>query len=203
MSLQTDSVVDEFLVMQCQNGDRNALSTLVTKWQPVFLRYAAFMTRNDDLASDAVQDAWIKIIKSLPGLSDPLKFQRWAYRIIHNQCLDALRKQRPTEQANEDEQVRPFQHLETEDQVLVTLAQLTPEHRGVLALHYLQGFDIKEIAAIVRKPEGTVKSRLFNAREKFREFLAVSTDNEHTEGENHERTGCQDSGSPLVSNHTT
>ena len=92
MNYSEGRVIDEFLVMRCQTGDRTALSALITKWQPPFLRYAAVMTRNQDLSADIMQEAWIKIIKSLPGLRDPLKFTAWAYRIINNQCLDALRK---------------------------------------------------------------------------------------------------------------
>ena len=50
-------VVDEFLVMRCQTGDRDALSALITKWQPPFLRYASVMVRNPDTAKDVMQDA--------------------------------------------------------------------------------------------------------------------------------------------------
>lgn len=177
--------------MSCQTGDRNALSVLVSKWQPAFLKYAIVMTRNPDLAADVMQEAWIKIIRSLPKLRDPLKFQSWAYRIVNNQCLDLLRKQRHVEPEVDIGAVSPFKALESADQIESILQQLTPEHRSVLALHYLQAFDVKDIAAIIGKPEGTVKSRLFHAREKFKQLF----EDDSLKGEQHERSGQPDSGS--------
>jgi RNA polymerase sigma factor (sigma-70 family) len=90
------------------------------------------VTKDPDLAADVVQEAWIKIIKALPRLKDPVSFQAWAYRIVNNQCMDVLRK-------------RSTQYRET------------------------------------NVPKGMVKSRLFNARDKFRILLTGNK-----EGETHE-----------------
>ena len=171
MNFSDDTVVDEFLVMRCQAGDETALAAFVTKWQPPFLRYASVMTRDPELAADAVQESWIKIIRALPRLREPLKFKAWAYRIITNQCLDSLRARRPSSADVDTRTVTPIRELETAEQVAWLLSQLSPMHRSVLALHYLQGFEVAEIAMIVGKPVGTVKSRLHNAREKFRQLL--------------------------------
>ena len=119
-------VVDEFLVMRCQAGDRDALSAFVTKWQPPFLRYASVMTRNPDMAKDVVQEAWIKIIRSLPKLRDPLKCPAWAFRIINNQCLDTLRKVRMVEEVPEFGDNRDMRQLEAHEQVWWVLEQLPP-----------------------------------------------------------------------------
>ncbi len=182
-------VVDEFLVMRCQTGDRDALSALITKWQPPFLRYASVMTRNPDMAKDVMQEAWMKIIRGLPKLRDPLKFPAWAFRIINNQCLDMLRRVRVHEELTDVPDNRSMRQLEANEQVWWVLEQLSPEHRAVLALHYLQGFEVKDIAAILRKPQGTIKSRLHNGRERFREIFEAQA----SEDTNHERAGHQDS----------
>ena len=185
-------VVDEFLVLRCQTGDRDALSALVTKWQPPFLRYASVMTRDTDLAKDVMQEAWLKIIRGLPKLREPLKFPAWAFRIINNQCLDVLRKKRVFENVDEVVDPRSEQHrmgqLETHEQVWWVLEQLSPDHRSVLALHYLQDFGVKEIAGILRKPQGTIKSRLHNGREKFRQIF----ESQAHEDNHHERSRCKD-----------
>lgn len=180
-----DLVVDEFLVMRCQVGDRTALSALVAKWQPAFLRYATITLRDPDLAADVLQDAWIKILRNLPSLRDPLKYKVWAYRIISNQCMDAVRRRRPVETITEVPEDLPFGQLETREQVWRLLETLSPDHRSVLALHYLQGFEVVEIARITGKPQGTIKSRLHHAREKFRQAFG----DENSRGEEHERTG--------------
>lgn len=187
-----DVLVDEFLVTRCQTGDRVALSALIAKWQPSFLRYATVMTRDRDQAADVLQDAWMKIIRSLPTLREPLRFPAWAYRIINNQCLDLIRQRRPQEPVEELADSTAIRQLEEKEQVWCILEQLTPEHRSVLALHYLQGFEVAEIASIVGKPQGTVKSRLFNAREKFRQVFEAQQNETH--GEINERTGREDPG---------
>ena len=207
MNYSEDRVVDEFLVMRCQAGDEVALSALVAKWQPPFLKYASVMTRDRDLAADVLQDAWIKIIKGLPRLRDPLKFPGWAYRIINNQCLDTLRKQAVPEITQglsvslpsiSTMSASPMKILETTEQIWWVLAQLTADHRSVLALHYLQGFDVSDISDITRTPVGTVKSRLHHAREKFRILLEEQehqTTREQPNGNDNGHSGQQNSGS--------
>jgi RNA polymerase sigma factor (sigma-70 family) len=200
-----DRVVDEFLVMRCQAGDEVALSALVAKWQPPFMKYASVMTRERELAADVLQDAWIKIIKGLPRLRDPLKFPGWAYRIINNQCLDALRKQSVPEMTEGPSvslvSASPMEILEPTEQVWWVLAQLTANHRSVLALHYLQGFDVSDIADITRSPVGTVKSRLHHAREKFRILLQEKEHKptrEQPNGNDKGHSGQQDSGGAYI-----
>lgn len=69
--------------------------------------------------------------------------------------------------------VTPFKTVDDQDQVAWILGQLNPEYRSVLALYYLQGFSTNEIAVILDKPGGTIKSQLFSDREKFREIIDV------------------------------
>lgn len=196
MEPNENRIVDEFLVMQCQDGDRKALSALVNKWQPPFLRYASLVTRDPDMAADILQEAWIKIIRALPSLRDPIRFNTWAYRIINNQCMDTLRKVRPSADDAPEPVFKPMNALEAKEQVWAILAELSTQHRCVLALHYLQGFDVAEISKIVRIPEGTVKSRLHHAREKFRSLLEQQENPQPTnDGEQHGQAGQPDFGS--------
>lgn len=160
-----------------------ALFSLIRTWQQPFQRYASIVTKDPDLAADVVQEAWIKIIKALPRLKDPVSFQAWAYRIVNNQCMDVLRKRSTQYRETNvlDEKINPIGDLEQQEQIQSLLAQLSNIHRTVLALHYLVGLEIEEIAKITNVPKGTVKSRLFNARDKFRILLTGNK-----EGETHE-----------------
>jgi RNA polymerase sigma factor (sigma-70 family) len=173
----TDRIVDEYLVLRCQEGDQLSLSLLIRKWQPAFLRFAMIVTKDSDLAADVVQDAWIRIIKSMQQLRDPVSFEAWAYRIVNNSCMDLIRKRRrrwkqqTEDMMDEETKVNAFDTFIEQDQVQALLGQLSEKHRSVLALHYLQGFQVKDIARITNTPRGTVKSQLFNAREKFRNLL--------------------------------
>lgn len=169
----TDRIVNEYLILRCQNGDTTALTDLIKRWQQPFQRFAMIVTKDPDLAADIVQDSWIKIIKGLPRLRDPVSFQAWAYRIVNNRCMDVLKNRNRYQEVTRVPSVKtnPIGALEERDHIQSLLAQLPDKHRSVLALHYLLGFDIAEIAKITRTPRGTVKSRLFNAREKFRILL--------------------------------
>jgi len=169
----TDRIVDEYLILRCQDGDTTALADLIKRWQQPFQRFAMIVTKDPDLAADIVQDSWIKIIKGLPRLRDPVSFQAWAYRLVNNRCMDVLKKRNRYQEVTTVPSVKtnPIGVLEERDHIQSLLALLPDKHRSVLALHYLLGFDIAEIAKITRTPGGTVKSRLFNAREKFRILL--------------------------------
>ncbi len=197
-------IVDEFLVLRCQQGDTEALSSLIAKWQAPFLRFALIVTKEPDLAKDIVQDSWIKIIKALPGLRDPVSFRAWAYRIVNNRCMDVLRKRgRNTvidalpDDELPDRNPSAIKILEDRDQIQMLLAQLSDKHRSVLALHYLQGFNVREISNITRTPIGTVKSRLSIARDRFKQLLEGETiiNGDHNEsGDKHESSGPTDTG---------
>ncbi len=195
MNSLTDRIVDEYLILRCQDGDTVALSSLISKWQQPFQRYAMIVAKDPDLAADIVQDSWIKIIKALPRLRDPSRFQAWAYRIVNNRCMDVLRKRNQREEATTSPVMKtsPIKRLEDRDHIQSLLEQLSEKHRSVLALHYLLGFEIDEIAKITKTAKGTVKSRLFNAREKFRILLEGGEVNRP--GDTHEPNRPTNSGS--------
>jgi len=195
MNSLTDRIVDEYLILRCQDGDTVALSSLISKWQQPFQRYAMIVAKDPDLAADIVQDSWIKIIKALPRLRDPSRFQAWAYRIVNNRCMDVLRKRNQREEATTSSVMKtsPIKRLEDRDHIQSLLEQLSEKHRSVLALHYLLGFEIDEIAKITKTAKGTVKSRLFNAREKFRILLEGGEVNRP--GDTHEPNRPTNSGS--------
>jgi len=160
------------------------------------------VTKDHDLASDIIQDAWVKIIKGLPRLRDPVSFEAWAYRIINNSCMDVMRKrsrqrkQQQVEILDEEIRANPIDTYVNKDHVQTLLNQLSEKHRSVLALYYLQGFEVDDIARITGSPKGTVKSRLFNAREKFKALLGDSSDEKEkslSTGEKHEQPGPTDS----------
>ncbi len=182
MVSRKDRTLDEYLILQSQAGDDVALGMLIERWQPDFLRFATVVTRNPDLAADVVQDAWIKIIRTLDGLRDPIAWEAWSHRIVSRLCIDRLRTNGRFTPLVDDIRVNPAVNLESENTVMVVLSQLDDRHRVVLALHYLQGFEVAEIARILTIPQGTVKSRLHKARHTFKDTL-------EQQGAGHRRTG--------------
>ncbi len=179
--MQLDPAYDELLVLRSQDGDAGAMDELVDRWQGRLFRHACRLTASPDSARDAVQEAWIAIVRGLRKLDDPARFGPWAYRILSNKCVDWIRRQSRTrkldqhlveQQRPEDVMVEQKPELDEARQTLVeALRALPPAQQGLLALFYQDGFGVSEIAEILEVPVGTVKSRLFNARNALKRAL--------------------------------
>jgi RNA polymerase sigma-70 factor (ECF subfamily) len=171
-------IYDELLVIKCQQGDREALDELVGRWQERLWHYAYRVTGSESAAWDIVQEAWHGIIKGIRKLNDVSVFPRWAFRILNNKCTDWLRKQRRQQQLNSEltkqtqsESDKKQNGNEETESLRAAVEKLPPDRRALLTLRYHEGFDIGQIAEILRVPEGTVKSRLHRTVNELRQLL--------------------------------
>jgi RNA polymerase sigma-70 factor (ECF subfamily) len=171
-------IEDELLVLRSQEGDVAAFDELVDRWQERLWRHAWRLLGNEDAAWDALQEAWIGISRGIRRLEDPAAFPAWAYRITSNKCRDRIRRERRRREAVAAyaEHVRQADadasHVDDRCADLKeALTRLPGRDRAILSLRYEEGFDTAAIAAILRVPEGTVKSRLHYARKRLRNFL--------------------------------
>jgi RNA polymerase sigma-70 factor, ECF subfamily len=87
-------VDQRLLVEQASRGDHEAFARLVRAGVPRLDRVARLIVRDSELGRDAVQEAWIRAWRELPGLRDPDRFDAWIYRLTVNACLDQLRRRR-------------------------------------------------------------------------------------------------------------
>ncbi len=170
-------IVEQYLVTFARLGDRGAQEQLVTRYQKKFLGHAYRLLGDAEQAKDAVQDGWIDILRGLPKLQDDSAFPAWAFRIITRKCakhITGLQKNRVILHAMSDE---PGPDHVAEDEIEraadrkplhEALAKLPAEHRGAVALFYLEEMSVAEVAVSLDIPVGTVKSRLMNARKKLR-----------------------------------
>lgn len=171
-------IYDELLVIKCQQGDREAFNELVGRWQKRLWHYACRVTGSESTAWDIVQETWCGIIKGLRKLDDVSVFPQWAFRIASNKCADWGRKQKRQERLN-NELVKRGQNESGEKQngcektesLQIAIEKLSPERRALLALRYSEGFDVSQIAEILRIPKGTVKSRLHRTVNELRQLL--------------------------------
>ena len=174
---RTQSVLDEYLVLASQAGDQQALEELARRWTPKLLRYAGRMVGSVDHARDIVQDTWAGVIRGLRSVDDPGRFAAWIYGIAHRRCIDSIRRlsrDRRLNAALDAQAVEPAHRMHEEHSIDLQRAikALSADHREVVSLFYGEDLDVDEIASVLGIPEGTVKSRLFNARRQLRERFA-------------------------------
>lgn len=178
------------LILEAQHGNLEAFNTLVLAYQDVLYNAALRILTDEEQAADAVQDSFLSAFRSLNSFRGG-SFRAWLLRTVTNACYDELRrkKRRPTtplepETTDGDEVESPrwlidpnaspeeqLDQVELEHAVQHCLENLPPDFRAVVVLADIQGLDYSEVAYAVRKPLGTVKSRLARARMRLRACL--------------------------------
>jgi RNA polymerase sigma-70 factor, ECF subfamily len=153
-------------VERAREGDHDAFADLVDQRLARLDAAARLILRDPELARDAVQEALIRAWRDLPGLRDADRFDGWLQKLTVNACLDLLRRRRrraievvlsPLDPPATSDFTGP---LADRDMVDRALGHLDPGHRAVVALHYLLGMPLPEVAAALAIPLGTAKSRL-------------------------------------------
>jgi RNA polymerase sigma factor (sigma-70 family) len=181
MTRSPRDILDEWLVLRCQDRDTEALRELVGRYEPRLWRHALHLTGRREAAREVVQESWLAIVRGLPRLRDPASFRTWAYRIVARRSADWIRRQQQDRAhdargiAEAERPAAPARSDCTDDDELAALRlairKLSPHHRSVLDLHYRDGLGINEIAVVLDIPPGTVKSRLHHARNMLRDTL--------------------------------
>jgi RNA polymerase sigma factor (sigma-70 family) len=167
------------LVERASNGDHDAFAVLVGVSVARLEAVARLILRDPELARDAVQDAYIRAWRDLPGLRDPERFDAWLHRLTVNACLDAVRrrKRRPIEvdlspmiPPTFDD---PTVNIADRDQLERGFRRLRAEQRAVLVLHYYVGMSASAVAESLDIPVGTAQSRLNRALAELRAAIAA------------------------------
>ena len=175
MDTPRERLLDELLVLRCREGSREALQQLAGRWQERLWRHARRLTGHPDVAWDVLQEAWISIAGSLVRLDDPAGFGRWAYTIVSRRAADWHRRNGDAHPERLDDGPEPAappdEGRPVVEAVRGALGRLPGDQRAILALRYVDGFDVATVASVLGVPEGTAKSRLHTAREHLREII--------------------------------
>ncbi|WKZ48899.1 MAG: sigma-70 family RNA polymerase sigma factor [Anaerolineales bacterium] len=181
---------EQALITDAQSGNLDAFNTLVLHYQDSVFNTALRILGDEDQAADASQEAFVSAFKSISSFRGG-SFKAWLMRTVTNACYDELRRQKrrpttplepdtddgeemdspkwladpnmtPAQQAEADEVEHAIQHC---------LDNLPLEFKTVVVMADIQGMDYTEVAAAIRVPLGTIKSRLARARLRLRECL--------------------------------
>ena len=178
------------LIRDAKRGDLDAFNRLVLEYQDMLYNTAYRILGDPAHAADATQEAFISAFHRLTSYRGG-SFKAWLLRIVTNACYDELRRQkrRPTTPLeplteNDDEMETPrwladsaaspeqqVETLELEQAIQNCIEALPPDFRAVVILTDMQGLDYQEVAAALKKPLGTIKSRLARARLRLRDCL--------------------------------
>ncbi len=179
-----DREIDQQLVERAQRGDKHAFELLVVKYQRRLGRLISRFVRNAAEAEDVTQEAFIKAYRALPAFRGDSAFYTWLYRIGINTAKNHLLAQgrrAPTSTPFDAEEAEAFEdasllhEVSTPENELMSkqvvavvnasLQQLPEDLRTALTLREIEGLSYEEIAAVMNCPIGTVRSRIFRARE--------------------------------------
>jgi RNA polymerase sigma-70 factor (ECF subfamily) len=182
--------IDSQLVARAQRGDKRAFELLVVKYQRKLGRLLARFIRDPAEVEDVTQEAFIKAYRALPAFRGDSAFYTWLYRIGINTAknyLMALGRRAPTstevgaEDAEGFEDGEQLRDINTPESVLLsteiartvnaTIDELPEELRTAIQLREIEGMSYEDIARIMDCPIGTVRSRIFRAREAIAERL--------------------------------
>lgn len=172
MTKTKEAIYAELLLLRCQRGDAGAFEELVRRWEQRLFYYVRRLVEQEADAWDVLQKTWLKVFGRLKELRDPGALACWLYATARTTAIDHLRRRPgwlvPHDPAEEnlDPPVEddPGLALENVEAVHAALGRLSPPHREVLTLFFLQDLSVEEIAEVVGVPVGTIKSRLYYAR---------------------------------------
>lgn len=191
----SDREIDQRLVERVQRGDKQAFGLLVSKYQRKLMRLLSRLIRDAGEVEDVAQETFIKAYRALPSFRGDSAFYTWLYRIGINTAKNYLVSQgrrAPTSTGFDSEEAESFEEgeqlrdINTPERMLLSkqigetvesaMQALPEELRTAIVLRELEGLSYEEIAGIMDCPIGTVRSRIFRAREAIADRLKPMLD---------------------------
>ncbi|MBY0571501.1 MAG: RNA polymerase sigma factor RpoE [Burkholderiaceae bacterium] len=188
--MTTEREIDQILVERVQRGDKKAFELLVSKYQRKLMRLVSRLIYDQAEAEDVVQEAFIKAYRALPNFRGDSAFYTWLYRIGINTAKNYLVTQgrrAPTSTNADVDEAETFvdadglRDINTPESLLASkqiaetvnaaMSSLPEELRNAITLREIEGLSYDEIADVMLCPIGTVRSRIFRAREAIAERL--------------------------------
>lgn len=175
---------ESHLVLRAQRGDQQAFERLADTHRAQLRGLALQRLRNPEDAYDAVQETMVKAYRALASFEAGRPVLPWLLRICNNCCIDIIRHRRASESLDKvdfalssgDDLERVATASEDRTSLMKAIARLPRHYREIVMMRHFRDMEVTEIAAELRKPEGTIKSWLFRARAMLRKDLTPAMD---------------------------
>jgi RNA polymerase sigma factor (sigma-70 family) len=183
MPQHSESLEQELLAIKCQLGELDAFDELVAQWHGPLWQYIRRMVDENEMADELLQDTWLRILRGIVNLREPSSLVAWMFGIAHRVLMNRFReKYRQSRFIEESTCELPTsdpsaERIDLQDEVRDMLQKLKclPLHqRELLTLYYLENLSIDQLAQVLDIPAGTVKSRLYSARNMLRQQIQDS-----------------------------
>jgi RNA polymerase sigma-70 factor (ECF subfamily) len=188
---QREAELDGVLVERAQRGDKQAFRQLVERHQRRAFAIAIGLVRDENDAREIVQEAFLRVFRSLDKFQGGSSFFTWLYRIVVNLAIDLMRKPARREaelfdnpSVSEEAESLPFvsrvegadplhklERQQLAQRIAEALDALPPYHRSVILMREVEGMSYQEMAEAMQVSKGTIMSRLFHARQKLQRAL--------------------------------
>jgi|AntRauTorckE6833_2_1112554.scaffolds.fasta_scaffold15685_3 RNA polymerase sigma-70 factor (ECF subfamily) len=180
MNRKSEHIDYELLISGYQNGDEKALRLLIKKFHPRLVRTIYYYTNDQASVDDLAQECWYAIIEKLEELKLKISFEAWALTIARRKAIDWIRAQQRARKQAEALKVEAGSEVQSSEEdnkeedlekIRIGIQQLSPTQQIVLNMFYLENLSLSEISKVLGASKGTVKSRLFYAREELKNSI--------------------------------
>jgi RNA polymerase sigma-70 factor (ECF subfamily) len=185
---EREQLDDRALVARILEGERDRFTELVRRYEKRVVNYVYRITHRYEEAHDLAQDIFVKVYLALDRYDSKYQFSTWLFRIAQNAAIDVLRKKtisevplaRPSEDEPQKERefadpgVSPYRALKNKElgaAIEKAVGNLPPDYRELIQLRHFAELSYEEIASMKKLPLGTVKNKLFRARNLLKEQL--------------------------------
>jgi RNA polymerase sigma-70 factor, ECF subfamily len=169
--VNNNNLSDEKLVLKIRTKNKELFSFIIKRYQDKLLRYATYLSQDENKAADIVQEAFIKAYINLNSFNIKKKFSSWIYRITHNEAMNSLRGSHKQFSLNEDFDIDSGINLEDEiiqkelkEHISWCFTKIPIIYREPLSLYFLEEKTYEEISDILKLPVNTVGTRINRAK---------------------------------------
>ena len=183
---QTCSMNDSELISQILNGNMNAFTFLVNRYQKLVVHITGRLIQRHDELEDVCQEVFLKVYQNLAKYRNECKLSTWIATIAYNTSINYLRKFKKGDEVNPDDSAalrnltdyrsENYEQTDLHRYIRDQIELLPVQYRTVITLFHLEEFSYQEIEQITGMPEGTIKSYLFRAKALLKEKLKFVVD---------------------------